>query len=346
MCDYACNQAGNLKRHMKIHSGEKQYKKRNSIGLYVNNESSKRFKTNNQDMKQRATTNEELEHTSGLGNEKIAALINLGNSKKADQRNNKEEDNEKEQKGGRANAGESFACGEDEVEEKEMEEVVVGLVEEPAGVHRRMEEKEMRGGGSEEEMREILGMVEAKDDLGEGKGGTDEQLADKSEKNTNKRLSADITKENCEKENISRKKLRTELVDESADKGKKEESKKEEKGEKTEEKRKERKRKRLENEEAGESGDKGTEEGKEWKKQEKPEKKYEDSHKFKMRLEEESLELELKLLKNPDYRPEPSVFSEENFSDLDHLLEEDEDSDDCPDFQTTEAVFESDFSNY
>ena len=73
----------------------------------------------------------------------------------------------------------------------------------------------MRGGGSEEEMREILGMVEAKDDLGQGKGGTDEQLADKSEKNTNKRLSADITKENCEKENISRKKLRTELVDEN-----------------------------------------------------------------------------------------------------------------------------------
>ena len=334
MCDYACNQAGNLKRHMKIHSGEKQYKKRNSIGLYVNNESSKRFKTNNQDMKQRATTNEELEHTSGLGNEKIAALINLGNSKKADQRNHKEEDNEKEQKEGRGNAGESF-----EVEEVEMEEVVVGLVEEPAGVHRRMEKKEMRGGGSEEEMREILGMVEAKDDLGQGKGGTDEQLADKSEKNTNKRLSADITKENCEKENISRKKLRTELVDESADKGKKEESKKEEKGEKTEEKRKERKRKRLENEEAGESADKGTEEGKEWKKQEKPEKKMEDSHKFKIRLEEEANELELKLLKNPDYRPEPSVFSQDNFSDLDHLLEEDNDDDDCP----TEAVFESEF---
>ena len=69
----------------------------------------------------------------------------------------------------------------------------------------------------------------------------------------------------------------------------------------------------------------------------------EDSHKFKMRLEEESRELELKLLKNPDYRPEPSVFSQEDFSDLDHLLEEDEDSDDCPDFQTTEAVFESEF---
>ena len=253
-------------------------------------------------------------------------------------------DGEKEQKGGRANAGESFACGEDEVEEKEMEEVVVGLVEEPAGVHRRMEKKEMRGGGSEEEMREILGMVEAKDDLGQGKGGTDEQLADKSEKNRNKRLSADITKENCEKENISRKKLRTELVDESADKGKKEESKKEEKGEKTEEKRKERKRKRLENEEAGEIADKGTEEGKEWKKQEKPEKKMEDSHKFKIRLEEEANELELKLLKNPDYRPEPSAFSQENFSDLDNLLEgDDEDSDDCPDFQTTEAVFESEF---
>ena len=132
-------------------------------------------------------------------------------------------------------------------------------------------------------------------------------------------------------------------MDENADKGKKEESKTEEKGEKTEEKWKERKRERLANEEVGESADKGTEEGKEWKKQEKPEKKMEDSHKFKIRLEEEANELELKLLKNPDYRPEPSVFSQDNFSDLDHLLEEDEDSDDCTDFQTTEAVFESEF---
>ena len=100
----------------------------------------------------------------------------------------------------------------------------------------------------------------------------------------------------------------------------------------------------MENEEAGEIADKGTEEGKEWKKQEKPEKKMEDSHKFKIRLEEESRELELKLLKNPDYRPEPSAFSQENFFDLDNLLEgDDEDSDDCPDFQTTEAVFESEF---
>ena len=64
-----------------------------------------------------------------------------------------------------------------------------------------------------------------------------------------------------------------------------------------------------------------------------------------MRLEEESRELELKLLKNPDCRPEPSVFSQENFSDLDHLLEDDNDDDDCPDFQTTEAVFESEFSD-
>ena len=80
------------------------------------------------------------------------------------------------------------------------------------------------------------------------------------------------------------------------------------------------------------------------KKEEKSEKKVEDSHKFKMRLEEESRELELKLQKNRDYRPEPSAFSQENFSDLDNLLEgDDEDSDDCPDFQTTEAVFESEF---
>ena len=84
---------------------------------------------------------------------------------------------------------------------------------------------------------------------------------------------------------------------------------------------------------------------KEGKKQEKPEKKMEDSHKFKIRLEKESIELELKLLKNPDYRPEPIAFSEENFSDWDHLLEEDNDDDDCPDFQTTEAVFESEFSD-
>ena len=167
-----------------------------------------------------------------------------------------------------------------------------------------------------------------------------QQFSDKNEKNTNERLSADVTKEKCEKENISRKRLRTEEVDESADKGAEEKSKRE----KTREKPEERKRKRLENEEEGESAEKESENGKEEKKEKKSEKKMEDSHKFKMRLEEEQRELELKLLKNPDYRPEPSVFSQENFSDLDHLLEEDEDSDDCPDFQTTaEAVFESEF---
>ena len=128
---------------------------------------------------------------------------------------------------------------------------------------------------------------------------------------------------------------------------KKEESKKEKTGGNSEEKKKERKRQRQENEEVGESAEKESDNGKEEKKEKKSEKKMEDSHKYKMRLEEESRELELKLLKNPDYRPEPSAFSQENFSDLDNLLEgDDEDSDDCPDFQTTEAVFESDFSNY
>ena len=132
---------------------------------------------------------------------------------------------------------------------------------------------------------------------------------------------------------------------ECSDKGTEEESKKEKTGQKPEEKRKERKRKRLEYEEVAENAKKESDDdGMEEKKEDKSEKKLEDSHKFKMRLEEESRELELKLLKNPDYRPEPSVFSQENFSDLDHLLEEDEDSDDCPDFQTTaEAVFESEF---
>ena len=285
---------------------EKSNTKRNSIGLYVNNESSKRFKINNQDTEQRAKTKEELEHTSVVGNEKIAALIDFGNSKKADQQNNKEEDNEKVQKGGRGNAGEDFARGDDDAEEKgkgeedTMEEEEVGLVEEQARV---------------------------------------QQFSDKNEKNTNERLSADVTKENCQNENISRKRLRTEEVDESADKGAEEKSKRE----KTREKPEERKRKRLENEEEGESAEKETDDGKEEKKEEKSEKKMEDSHKFKMRLEEESRELELKLQKNRDYRPEPSVFSQEDFSDLDHLLEDDDDNDDCPEFQTIQDVFESEF---
>ena len=179
---------------------EKSNTKRNSIGLYVNNESSKRFKINNQDTEQRAKTKEELEHTSVVGNEKIAALIDLGNSKKADQQNNKEGDNEKVQKGGRGNAGEGFARGDDEAEEgckgeeDEMEEHVVGLVEEQALVHSRDEEKDMRGGSSEEEMvemREIAGIMEANDGPEKGKGGTAEQFSDKNEKNTNERLSAD-----------------------------------------------------------------------------------------------------------------------------------------------------------
>ena len=104
-----------------------------------------------------------MEHTSVVGNEKIAALIDFGNSKKADQQNNKEEDNEKVQKGGRGNAGEDFARGDDDAEEKgkgeeeKMEEEEVGLVEEQARV---------------------------------------QQFSDKNEKNTNERLSADVTKEN------------------------------------------------------------------------------------------------------------------------------------------------------
>ena len=210
------------------------------------------------------------------------------------------------QKGGRGNAGEDFARGDDDAEEKgkgeedNMEEERVGLVEEQARV---------------------------------------QQFSDKNEKNTNERLSADVTKENCQNENISRKRLRTEEVDESADKGAEEKSKRE----KTREKPEERKRKRLENEEEGESAEKETDDGKEKKKEEKSKKKMEDSHKFKMRLEEESHELELKLQKNRDYRPEPSVFSQENFSDLDHLLEEDSDNDDCPEFQTIQDVFESEF---
>ena len=99
----------------------------------------------------------------------------------------------------------------------------------------------------------------------------------------------------------------------------------------------------MENEEEGESAEKETDDAKEEKKEEKSEKKMEDSHKFKMRLEEESRELELKLQKNRDYRPEPSVFSQEDFSDLDHLLEDDSDNDDCPEFQTIQDVFESEF---
>ena len=111
-------------------------------------------------------------------------------------------------------------------------------------------------------------------------------------------------------------------------------AKEEKTGEMPEEKRKERKRKRLEYEEVGENAKKESDDdGMEEKKEEKSVKKLEDSHKFKMRLEEESRELELKLLKNRDYRPKPSVCSKENFSDLDHLLEDDNDNDDCPDFQ-------------
>ena len=224
-----------------------------------------------------------------------------------------------------------------------MEEEV-GLVEEQDRVHNR-EVKEIRGGSSEEEITGIVGMVEAKDDLGEAKGGIAELFEEKIEKKTSERLSADVTKENCQNKNISRKRSRFKEVGECSDKGTEEESKKENTEEMPEEKRKERKRKRLEYEEVAENAKKESDDdGMEEKKEDKSEKKLEDSHKFKMRLEEESRELELKLLKNPDYRPEPSVFSQDNFSDLDHLLEEDEDSDDCPDFQTTaEAVFESEF---
>ena len=273
-------------------------------------------------MEQRAALDDESEHSSRLGNEKIAALIDFGNSKKADQQNNKEEDNEKVQKGGRGNAGEDFARGDDDAEEKgkgegeKMEEERVGLVE--------MEEDTME--------EEEVGLVEEQARV--------QQFSDKNEKNTNERLSADVTKENCQNENISRKRLRTEEeVDQSADKGAEEKSKRE----KTREKPEERKRKRLENEEEGESAEKETDDAKEEKKEEKSEKKMEDSHKFKMRLEEESRELELKLQKNRDYRPEPSVFSQEDFSDLDHLLEDDDDNDDCPEFQTIQDVFESEF---
>ena len=284
--------------------------------------STKRFKLINQEMEQRAALDDESEHSSRLGNEKIAALIDFGNSKKADQQNNKEEDNEKVQKGGRGNAGEDFARGDDDAEEKgkgegeKMEEERVGLVEMGEDT---MEEEE-------------VGLVEEEARV--------QQFSDKNEKNTNERLSADVTKENCQNENISRKRLRTEEeVDQSADKGAEEKSKRE----KTREKPEERKRKRLENEEEGESAEKETDDAKEEKKEEKSEKKMEDSHKFKMRLEEESRELELKLQKNRDYRPEPSVFSQEDFSDLDHLLEDDDDNDDCPEFQTIQDVFESEF---
>ena len=235
----------------------------------------------NQEMEQRAAH-------STLGNDKTAALIDFGNSKKADQQNNKEEDNEKVQKGGRGNAGEDSARGDDDAEEKgkgegeKMEEERVGLVE--------MEEDTME--------EEEVGLVEEEARV--------QQFSDTNEKNTNERLSADVTKENCQNENISRKRLRTEEVDESADKGAEEKSERE----KTREKPEERKRKRLENEEEGESAEKEADDGKEEKKEEKSEKKMEDSHKFKMRLEEESRELELKLQKNRDYRPEPSVFSQ------------------------------------